>query len=367
MSTIANIELLMVNLVPETVRSDAIQSFVSQETPIIKITDADGCVGVGYTYTIGTGGSSVIALIQDHLAPFIIGRDADNIERLWEEMLYATHATSVGAITSLALACIDTALWDLKAKKIGSPVYQLLGGHKDAIKTYSTEGGWLQLSTDELVQNAINYEKQGFSGMKIKVGKPSLSEDMERISAIRDVTSPRFEIMVDGNQGFNLSEAIRRAHNFEKYNIAWFEEPIHADDVMAHKKLCSHTSVPIAVGESMYSLSQFKDYLQNDACTIVQADVARVGGITPWMKIAHLAQAFNVEISPHFLMEAHISLVCAVPNAGWLEHIPQLTSLIKTEITIDNGIAHAPKQAGLGIDWDWDAIEKQCTKYEINA
>ena len=357
MSKVTKIELVMVDLKPETVRQDAIQSFVSQETPIIKIIDEDGNVGVGYTYTIGTGGTSIIALIKEHLAPFIIGKDADNIERIWQDMLYHTHATAVGAITSLALACIDIALWDLKAKKMKTPLYKLLGGHKDKVKVYSTEGGWLNLETEELVSKTLAVQKLGFAGAKIKVGKEFISQDVARLTAVRNAVGDNFEIMVDANQSFSLSESIRRAEAFKPFNLAWLEEPINADDVMAHKKLCSHTSIPIAVGESMYSLSQFKDYLQSGACTIIQADVARVGGITPWMKLAHLAEAFNVDISPHFLMEAHVSLCCAVPSSGWLEYIPQLTRIVNTEMKIENGYAYPSDDYGLGIDWNWDAID----------
>ena len=128
----------------------------------------------------------------------------------------------------------------------------------------------------------------------------------------------------------------------EDHRIGWFEEPLPADDIAGHIELARRTSVPIAVGESMYSLSQFKDYLAMGGCTIVQADVARVGGITPWLKIAHMAEAFNVPICPHFLMELHVSLTCAVPNAPMLEYIPQLDEITTSRLDIRDGHAHAP-------------------------
>jgi len=143
----------------------------------------------------------------------------------------------------------------------------------------------------------------------------------------------------------------------EEFDVAWFEEPMPADDVLEHARLAASTSVPIAVGESLYSLSQFKDYLVSGGASIVQVDVARIGGITPWMKVAHLAEAFNVVVCPHFLMELHVSLVCAIPNAPWLEYIPQLDSLVATGIRIENGRALPSESPGLGIDWDWQAID----------
>src|SRR5688572_30731468 len=155
MAKIIRVEALMVDLKPKVKRTDAIQSFVSQETPIIRITDADGAVGTGYTYTIGTGGPSIMKLIELTLAPALIGREALEIERIWRDLLFLTHATTVGAITSIALAAIDTALWDLKARKLGLPLHLLAGGAQDAIPLYTTEGGWLHLEEPALIEDAL--------------------------------------------------------------------------------------------------------------------------------------------------------------------------------------------------------------------
>lgn len=291
MACITRVEILMVNLTPKVKRVDAIQSFVSQETPIVRIHDSDGAVGIGYSYTIGTGGPSVIALLEKTFAPALIGKDADRFEQIWRDLLFQTHATSVGAITSLALAAIDTALWDLKCTKAGLPLHKAVGGTRDEIPLYTTEGGWLHLETSALVDDAVRSREQGFRGAKIKIGRPNLSEDAARLRAVRDAVGDEFEVMTDANQGFSLSEAIRRARMLEDFNIGWFEEPLPADDVLQHARLAAGTSVPIAVGESLYSLSQFKDYLTAGACSVVQVDVARIGGITPWLKVAHMAEA----------------------------------------------------------------------------
>jgi len=358
MAKITGVEIRMVNLEPKTIRSDSIQSFVSQETPIVRITDSDGATGIGYSYTIGSGGYSVLALLQQTLAPMLIGRDAQCLEAIWRDLLFATHATSVGAITSLALAAIDTALWDLRCKRAELPLWQAAGGSRESIPLYSTEGGWLHLTSEQLVEDALAMQEQGFRGVKIKIGKQFLSEDRSRLKAVREAVGDAFEIMTDANQSFALSEAVRRAQVLQEFGIGWFEEPMPADDVLQHARLAQTTSVPIAVGESLYSLSQFKDYLVTGACSIVQVDVARIGGITPWLKVAHLAEAFNVTVCPHFLMELHVSLVCAIPNAKWLEYIPQLDDIITTPMRIKNGEAMPSDRPGLGIDWDWAEIER---------
>ena len=356
MAEIQQLDLTLVDLKPKVERTDAIQTFVSQETPILRITDADGVVGTGYSYTIGSGGPAVISLLCETLLPQLVGREAEEIGGIWRDLLMSTHATAVGAITSLALATIDTALWDLRCQRAGVPLWRMAGGAKRSVPLYTTEGGWLHLSTEALVSDAVAMKEAGFTGAKIKIGKPSIAEDRERLGAVRDAVGPAFSIMVDANQCFDLAEALRRAEMLAEFGIHWFEEPLPADDVGAHRVLAEKSRVPIAVGESMYSLRQFKDYLTQGAAHIVQADVARVGGITPWLKIAHVAEAFNIPICPHYLMELHVGLVCAVPNAPFLEYIPQLDDVTDSPMKMEQGRAIPSDAPGLGIEWDWEAI-----------
>lgn len=174
---------------------------------------------------------------------------------------------------------------------------------------------------------------------------------------MRDAVGDDFHIMIDANQSMTSADAIRRARLFDGLDIFWFEEPMPAEDVAGHELLARSTAIPVAVGESMYSVGHFKEYLHRGAASIVQVDVARIGGITPWLKVAHLAETYNVKVAPHFLMELHLSLNCAVPNALYLEHIPQLRAVTTSEVEIRDGRALAPSSAGLGIEWDLDAID----------
>jgi L-alanine-DL-glutamate epimerase-like enolase superfamily enzyme len=356
MAKITHVDICMVNLVPKVKRTDAIQSFVSQETPLVTITDADGAKGTGYSYTIGTGGPAVISLLRETLVPQLIGREAEEIERLWRDLLFSTHATSVGAITSLALAAIDTALWDLRCKRAGLPLWQMAGGAKPSLPLYTTEGGWLHIETSALVEDALAMKAKGFAGAKVKIGKPDLAHDAARLAAVRAAVGDEFHLMVDANQAFPYHEALRRAHMLADHGITWFEEPMPADDLAGHARLATASRVPIAVGESLYSPGQFADYLRAGACSIVQVDVARVGGITPWLKVAHMAEAMNIAVCPHFLMELHVSLVCAIPNSWMLEYIPQLDRVTTSRLDVRHGMAYPPSDPGLGIAWDWEAI-----------
>lgn len=358
MARITRVEILQVDLIPLVVRTDAIQSFVKQETPMVRITTEDGLTGTGYAYTVGSGGSAVVALLRDHLAPRLIGRNPLEIEAIWKDLFFSTHSTAVGAITALALATIDTALWDWKCLASGRPLWIEAGGAQPRVPVYTTEGGWLHIETEALVEDALRAKAAGFKGSKIKVGRPHASEDVIRLSAVREAVGPGFEIMVDANQAFTVSEAIRRARLFEPLDLAWFEEPLPAEDLDGHIRLSRSTSLPVAVGESLYHPSHFREYMQKGACSIVQADVARVGGITPWLKIAHAAEGFNMAICPHFLMEIHVSLTAAVPNARWVEWIPQLEPITHSRLLVEDGHAVAPSAPGLGIDWDWKAIAK---------
>jgi L-alanine-DL-glutamate epimerase-like enolase superfamily enzyme len=358
MARIVRIEALLVDLVPKVRRVDAIQSFVSQETPIVRITDADGVTGTGYSYTIGTGGASVMKLIERSFAPALLGRDAAEVERIWRDLMFLTHATTVGAITAIAQAAIDTALWDLRCRKAGLPLHVMAGGAQPSVPLYTTEGGWLHLEPQALVDDALRAKETGFGGVKIKLGRPHVSEDIARLAAVRDAIGPAMEIMTDANQAFTVDEAIRRARHYEPLDIAWFEEPLPADDLGGHARLARSTAVPIAVGESLYSPLHFREYLAAGACSIVQVDVGRIGGITPWLKVAHLAETFNVPVCPHFLMELHVALSCAVPNARWVEYIPQLDTITTEGMHIENGRAVPSSEPGLGIAWDWPAIGK---------
>lgn len=366
MAKIERIELKMVDLRPKVERTDAIQSFVSQETPLVTITDSDGAVGTGYSYTIGTGGSSVMRLLADHLAPRLIGRDADQIEAIWHELEFATHATTIGAITSIALAAVDIALWDLRARKQNLPLWKLAGGAKDRCPLYTTEGGWLHIPVEALVEDALDAKSKGFTGSKVKIGKPHGSEDFARLSAVRKAVGDGYEIMTDANQGFSVDEAIRRAERLRELDLGWIEEPLPADDIDGHVRLNQSTSTPIAIGESLYSIRHFREYMQKGACSIVQVDAGRIGGITPWLKVAHAAEAFDMPVCPHFLMELHVSLTCAVQNGKYVEYIPQLDDITTSRLTIENGMALAPTTAGLGIEWDWDAIRsRSISEFEL--
>jgi L-alanine-DL-glutamate epimerase-like enolase superfamily enzyme len=355
---IRRVEASLCDLEPERVRTDAIQAFVKQETILVDVQTDDGLVGTGYAYTIGTGGRAVMELLRNDLLGRLIGEDARRIEAIWQKLFFATHGTAVGAITSLALAAIDIALWDLRGKAVGQPLWLLAGGARRSVPLYDTEGGWLQLTPEELAEGARQTVAAGFRGIKVKIGKPDAQEDLARLRAVREAVGPSIDLMVDANQSLTYADARRRARLLEEVDVYWFEEPLPAEDLTGHSLLAAGTTIPIAVGESIYAPSHFREYLAAGAAGILQPDVARIGGITPWLKTAHLAEAFNVKVAPHFLMELHVSLAAAVPNSLYVEYIPQLDSIANTPMEIVDGDAVPPSTPGTGIEWDREAIAR---------
>jgi L-alanine-DL-glutamate epimerase-like enolase superfamily enzyme len=341
-----------------TKRTDAIQSFASMETLVVELRTSDGLTGTGYGYTIGTGGRAAKAFLDRELVPLLAGEDCEAHQHIWDKMYNATRASSGGPISSIARAAVDIAVWDIKAKARNTPLCTLLGGSQKRVPIYDTEGGWLHASTEELVENARLSLDKGFGGVKIKVGKESAAEDVRRLEAVRKAVGPDFKIMVDANQAWTTAEAIRRAKLFEALDLFWLEEPLLAGAVEAHRQLKEHTSIPIAVGETIYTKELFAEYVGNDAASILQPDVARIGGITEWMKVASMAEAFQMPVAPHFLMEIQVHLTAAIPNGICIEYIPQLGQVLQEELTVEDGCITPPARPGHGILFDWQKLEQ---------
>ena len=354
---IARASTYLCNIPAERPRTDAVQAFVQQETIFVDLETSDGELGTGYAYTIGTGGSAVVELLRSYLLPQVIGEDAARPEAIWRKVYDSARATMVGAITALAIAALDIAVWDLRARFLDQPLWLLAGGAQERVPIYDTDGGWLHLSVEELVSNAQAAMGSGYKGVKVKVGKPSAAEDLRRLRAVREAIGPHAALMVDANQAFTRDEALRRGRLFEQVDLTWIEEPLPADDVQGHAQLSASIGTPVAVGESLYSIGQFREYLAAGAAIVLQPDAARVGGITPWLKVAHMAEAFDVTIAPHFLMELHLSLAAAVPNGRWVEWIPQLSAVTTAPMTTAGGWALPPQSPGIGISWDRAAID----------
>lgn len=336
---------------------DAIRYFSKMDVVFAHVETDDGVIGSGFTYSIIPYGTrEICSLINDGLAPLMVDMDPRNHEEIWGRIWRQVDWVGRGGIAILAVAAVDIAIWDLKAKLANMPLHRLLGGARKRIPVYNTDGGWLNHTLQQLVDETKQIVDAGFRGTKIKVGKDDPAEDAERIAAVREVLGPHRTLMVDANERFTSAEAIRRARMWEPYNLFWFEEPLPAEDILGHAALKAHTNIPIAIGESLFSRFQFRDYVSTGGASILQADACRCGGITEWLKIAHMADCHNMQVSPHFVMELHLPLVAAIPNSLFVEYIPSLNPVLTKPLELVDGCFTPSEEPGLGIPFDWEKL-----------
>lgn len=319
-----------------------------------EIVTSDGVIGLGYTYTLQRGGQAIHAMLQHEIAPELAGRRVERPESLWNELWRACYRFGRGGVLSVALAAADVAIWDAVAKTAGLPLYQFLGTHRSSIRVYGSSID-LGYSEEELLATVQNWLDRGFQAVKIKVGR-SLREDIQRLTAVRDLIGPDTTLMVDANNGWDLPEATRRVRPFEQFDLTWLEEPLDADDIRGHALLQQHTTIPIAAGETLFSVAEFSRYLDANALLFPQPDTGRLGGITPWLRVANLAHARSLPIAPHFLQDQHVHLLCAIPNGWILEYLPLLDELIEEPLQVRSGMASPPDRPGLGVSFRQDAL-----------
>jgi len=332
------------------------------EVIMVRLETDEGFDGLGYTYTIGLGGTAVRSLIDQVLKPLLLNADARRIEQLWEQMWWRLHYIGRGGLASFAIYAVDIALWDLKGNKEGVPLWQLLGGHGNSVKPYA--GGIdLHLSLDELLeQTQCNLDK-GFRAIKMKVGQPQLGEDIERAKAMRNLLGPDIPLMVDANMRWDVPTAIQAARELRESAIFWLEEPTIPDDVEGHARIAQEGGLPIATGENLHTIYEFKNMIQNGKISYPEPDVSNIGGITNWMRVAKLAYANNLPVTTHGVHELHLHLLAAVPNASYLEvHSFGLERFIIDPPPIHEGVMTAPEEPGHGVIFDWPAL----TEFSVN-
>lgn len=355
---------MMCRVPPDPPWEDATNRVNAIEFVIVHVETDTGIVGAGLTYSVDVGGSAIKSLVDDYLANMVIGRDPLNTEANWVHMQRQLRRLGVGA-NAMAIAAIDIALWDIKGKYLGQPLYRLLGGARPMIPAYAS-GIDLGDTLDELLQRVDRFLSRGYRIVKIKIGKDTIAEDIERIRSVKEQIGGPGRLMVDANQKWSTAEAIRHCSVLEDLDLEWIEEPLVFYDVDGHAQLKRNTRTPIALGESLHGKAQFLNFLRRDAVDIVQADVAFVGGITEWIKIAHLAEAFNRPIAPHFMMELSIHLLCGVPNGYLLEDVEggglSDLGLLEQQIRVTNGMAVPAERPGHGIIFDGDALKR----YEVD-
>jgi len=363
------IESLETFILQVPVTRDSIEDSMHRVThwgaPGVIIRTSTGLCGYGFTGTHAhlPTDKLITHCIRDTYGPLLIGADAHEVLMLWEKLQHFSPAQWVGrgGITHLALSAVDIALWDLKAKAAGLPLWKFLGGgHEKAIEAYNTDGGWLNWSMDQLVSDARrSIEQDGYRGLKIKIGQPDPSTDLERVGAVRKAIGPTVKLMVDANGRWNLPTAVNWGRKFEDYDVYWLEEPIDYDDISGHSRLARTIKTPIALGEQLYKLSDFRNFIDAQAVHFVQADAVRLAGVTEWWQVADLALAHSLPVVPHIgdMMQVHLHLAIAHRACTMLEYIPWLRTCFEEPATVENGNFLVPQMPGAGTTLRSSALE----------
>jgi L-alanine-DL-glutamate epimerase-like enolase superfamily enzyme len=323
----------------------------------VRIMDEDGLEGVGYTYSVGRGGAAIHALIERDMAPDLIGQDPARIEAIWKMLWWRIHYVGRGGLAAHAISAVDIALWDLKGRRLGEPLWRLLGGADPKVKAYA--GGIdLYFTLDDLLRQTDGNLEKGFRAIKMKVGRANTNEDIARVAAMRKHLGDGFPLMVDANMGWTTDRAVRAARALREFDLVWLEEPTIPDDFDGHGRILTEGGVPVAAGENLHSIHEFQHLMDANGVSYPEPDASNCGGVTPWMKIAAMAEARNLPVTSHGVHDLHVHLLGAVPNASYLEaHGFGLDKYIAEPLKIVDGYATAPDRPGHGIEFDWKGLE----------
>jgi L-alanine-DL-glutamate epimerase-like enolase superfamily enzyme len=347
------------------------RTVTAREYCLVRIRSQDGVEGIGYCYAVNTSGRLLALSVKDLLGPLLIGQDSLRVEGLWREMYQEALLLGRAGVVMRALSAIDTALWDLNARRVGLPLYQYLGANLvDRVPAYASGGYYGPEKTpDKLAAEVRGFVEEGYNAVKIKVGRLSPAAEEERLAAAREAAGPDVHLMLDANNAWSdLPTAMRYMRRFEAYDPYWIEEPFSPDDTDNHARLARATSVTVATGEIEAGRWRFKDLIDKEAAGLLQPDATVCGGITEWRRIAATAASYGIPVSPHAWHDVHVHLVAATPNATYVEfmpddHIVNFRRLIDRQLVAERGQLLLPTTPGLGFNFDAEALARYGAPY----
>ncbi|MFP5841197.1 L-talarate/galactarate dehydratase [Salmonella sp. 741265052_HSA] len=326
---------------------------------VAEIETEQGFRGLGFTYTLRNGGPAQFSHAKE-MAPLLIGEDPNDIPRLWSKLVWAGASVGRSGLATQAIAAFDTALWDLKAKRANLSLAKLLGAQRNEVRCYNTSGGYLQASVDEIIDKSKVSLARGIGGIKMKVGHPDRRQDLQRVDAIRKALGDDTPLMVDVNQQWDRTTALRMGMAMEQYNLQWIEEPLDAYDVDGHHMLSSNLVTPVGTGEMLTSAGEVAEYIRQGAVDLVMHDAPRIGGITPFLKVQQMAEDHGLMMAPHFVMEIHLHLAAAYAHETWVEHFEWLEPVFNERLEIRDGQMIVPTRPGLGL-----SLHEQTTAWTV--
>jgi L-alanine-DL-glutamate epimerase-like enolase superfamily enzyme len=330
----------------------------TREFVTLELGTDQGLVGVGLTF-FGGALTPALKVAVDELARLTVGEDPTQVEAITAKLRRAAGSSGPGGLFTLALSAVDIACWDLKGKALGQSVCALLGGLRERVLTYASGALMRPHPVDYLAKAGPRLKEMGFRQMKMQCGsEPTVGASIERVRVMRESIGPDVDLMCDINQLWSVNQAIEVGRRIEPYHLFWLEDPTTHDDYPGLARIADNLATPIAAGEYHYGITPFRHLLEARSIDIVMIDLVRAGGITQWMKIAGMAEAFNLPVVSHLVPEIHVHLVAAIPNGLTVEYMPWTLRLFEETPAIEGGQLVVPKKPGLGLAFDQAALKR---------
>jgi L-alanine-DL-glutamate epimerase-like enolase superfamily enzyme len=320
----------------------------------------EGVEGIGVSF-FGGGLAATLKSAVDQLGALTVGEDPLRPEAVVEKLRGAAKGSGPAGIFTLACTAIDVALWDIKGKALNQPVWKLLGGFRDRVPTYASGALTRDLTLDEVVSAGPKLVDKGFKQMKTQMalpGKTNARIEADRMRRVRESIGPDIDLMCDINQRWSVQQAISFGKRVEEVGLYWLEDVTACDDFDGLARVSAALDTPVAGGEYLYGPVPFRHMMEARSVDIVMVDLMRAGGITQWMKIAAMAEAFNLPIVSHLVPEIHVHLVAAVPNGLTVEYMPRSRGLYKETPKIEDGMLVVPQKPGLGLEFDPEIFKR---------
>ena len=314
---------------------------------VAQVGTSDGLEGIGFAYSKRAGGPALFAHAKQ-IAPLLVGEDPLDIGRLWEKLLWAAASVGRQGVSVQTVAAFDIALYDRKAKQAGVSLAKLLGSYRASVRCYDTGGGFLSTDIATVIANAERSLARGIGGIKVKVGGDP-REDVRRVKAVRQALGDDVPLMVDANQQWDRAAAKRMGRRLEEFDLVWIEEPLDAYDVAGHAALRTSLDTPIASGEMLSAVRDHREFLEKGAVDVLQPDAPRIGGITPYRRVAEWADELGVMVAPHFATQLHVHLAACQPREGWVEWFDWLDPLFVERLDVREGRVVVPERLGIGL------------------
>ncbi len=334
-------------------------TYYSTDIIVCSVLTDEGITGIGWTH-----GDEITYTAAKKIEPYLIGEDPVNVERIWERM-YLPKIFGRKGLATRAISAVDIALWDIRGKVMNLPLYKMLGGYRNEVPVY-VAGGYYEKgkSNGELQEEMERNLAKGVRAIKMKIGRLSVKEDVKRIEDVRKSVGEGVDVLVDANNAYSRMDALRMGRELDRLGVYWFEEPISCDDLEGSAFLADHLATPIAAGENEYTRFGFHDMLEAHSVNVINADAQILGGITEWKKVADLASAYHIPVAPHGDQEIHVHLVASIANGLIVEYYDANTNVLidrmfKNKIALNpNGTVSPSESPGIGVEFDFDAIEE---------